>query len=82
MSLISLIIGLIADRYLSATGWQFDVYFKRYIDLVNRSAIFAKPWMAFLGITGIILVPTLLVFALLILVDNTILHFVFDSAYE
>lgn len=79
MSLISLIIALAAERYLSSSGWQFKVYFNRYFDLVNRSDIFTKPWMKAFGIVGFILLPTLLVYGALRLIDDSLLHFILST---
>ena len=43
MSLISLLIALAAERYLSSPLWQFSNFYKRYLSFVKEVKIVDSP---------------------------------------
>ena len=41
MSLISLLIALIAERYLSSSAWQFNTLYQRYMQVIKQTKLLA-----------------------------------------
>jgi AmpE protein len=79
MSLISLLIALIAERHLSSPFWQFNHYYRRYVNwwkgvdrkknfLQNKTKTFA-----------FILLPSIVVSLLLNIIDDGLLSLIFST---
>lgn len=79
MSLISLLIALAAERYLSSEFWQFKTYYQRYLQLVHRFSLLEKSWQTIAGTLLFILAPVILIYGLLTLIDDSLLHLVFST---
>ena len=57
MSLISLLIALAAERYLSSPFWQFKSYYQRYLSLLQNLNVLEKSWQGVVGVLALLLVP-------------------------
>jgi len=79
MSLISLLIALIAERYLSSPVWQFKTFYQRYFQFFKKLNIVKSPWQSNVATAIFILVPVLLSHYILNLVDDSLLYFVFST---
>ena len=79
MSLISLLIALAAERYLSSSAWQFSVYFYRYFDFFKRYLGLGKPNKSMLANSVFVLIPVIGSYFLLGLVDNSLIHLVIST---
>jgi len=80
MSLISLLIALIAERYLSSPVWQFKTFYQGYFQFFNRLNIVKSSWQSNVATAVFILAPVLLSHYILNLVDDSLLYFVFGTA--
>ena len=72
MSLISLLIALAAERYLSSPFWQFKTYYQQYLVLLQNFNLLEKSWGNVVAILAIILLPALGVHFLLMLIDDSL----------
>jgi AmpE protein len=79
MSLISLLIALAAERYLSSPFWQFKTYYQRYLTFVNSFSLLEKSWQNTAGTLLFILAPVLVVYGVLTLIDDSLLHLIFST---
>lgn len=79
MSLISLLIALAAERYLSSSAWQFSIYYSRYQSLFNQISILSSPKSSVIANGLFIFFPVLLCYFLLNLVDNNLLHLLLST---
>ncbi|MCO4798829.1 MAG: beta-lactamase regulator AmpE [Colwelliaceae bacterium] len=79
MSLISLLIALAAERYLSSSAWQFTMYFSRYSNLFGNFITLGEPRNSLVANSIFIIIPVSLCYLLLNLVDNSLLHFLFST---
>ncbi|WDE11215.1 beta-lactamase regulator AmpE [Thalassomonas haliotis] len=79
MSLISLLIALAAERYLSSSFWQFNTYYQRYMQFVRRTHLLESRMLSALGTLSLILLPVAAVYALLWLIDDSLLHLIFST---
>ena len=79
MSLISLLIALAAEKYLSSPFWQFKTYYQQYLTLLQRFKVLDKSWQSILGVAALVLAPVVSVHLLLTLIDDSILHLVFST---
>lgn len=76
MSLISLLIALIAERYLSSSTWQFNTFYQRYIQAINQTKVLADyRHSAVLGY-AVIFIPVIGCYFLLAQIDNALLHLI------
>lgn len=79
MSLISLLIALAAERYLSSSAWQFNVHYKHYKKFFKGLAVFGNPKKSILANAIFLFTPVLLCYFLLSLVDDGLLHFILST---
>lgn len=79
MSLMSLLIALAAERNLSSSLWQFNHYFRQYFSLALKSSLLKSPWESSIVAAGFILVPVILSYLLLELVDDGLIHFIIST---
>jgi AmpE protein len=79
MSLISLLIALAAERYLSTTSWQFKTYFHAYVGLFKRSKLMHLVKQSIVSQLIFIAIPVIACDLLLELVDDGLLYLVFST---
>jgi AmpE protein len=79
MSLISLLIALAAERYLSSPFWQFKTYYQQYLMLLKNFNVLDKSWKNGVATSALLLVPVLAVYLMLMLIDDSFLHLVFST---
>ncbi|WP_281560686.1 beta-lactamase regulator AmpE [Thalassomonas sp. RHCl1] len=79
MSLISLLIALAAERYLSSSFWQFNSYYQRYTQFIRRTRLLESGLLSALGTLGLIFLPVAAVYGLLWLIDDSLLHLIFST---
>jgi len=79
MSLISLLIALVAERYLSTTPWQFKTYFHAYVGLFKRSQLMDLAKQSITLQLVFIAIPVVICDLLLELVDDGLLYLVFST---
>ena len=76
MSLISLIIALLSERYLTNKWWQFDTYYKAYSKLALKDDAIATTAKSAIIMLLVLLVPTMLCYYLLKQLDYGFLYLV------
>lgn len=76
MSLISLLIALIAERYLSSSTWQFNTFYQRYMTVINKTKLLADYQKSAIISYGVIFIPVIICYLLMAQIDNTILHLI------
>lgn len=76
MSLISLLIALAAERYLSSSVWQFDRLYQRYIGFIKRTGIFTDYKKSVVSSYLVILLPVFVCYFLLNQIDNSLLYLI------
>jgi AmpE protein len=79
MSLISLLIALAAERYLSSTAWQFKTYFDAYVGLFKRSKLMNTAKQSVVLQLIFIAIPVIACDLLLELVDDGLLYLIFST---
>lgn len=79
MSLISLLIALAAERYLSSSAWQFSMYFSRYLAFFQRYLALGSPSKSMLANGVFVLIPVVGCYFLLGLVDNSLIHLIIST---
>jgi len=79
MSLISLLIALAAERYLSSSAWQFNFHFNYYAKLFNRFLQSESPKKSMAFNAVFIIIPVVLCYFLLGLVSDGLLHFLLST---
>lgn len=79
MSLISLLIALAAERYLSSTSWQFNTYYNYYLEFIKKIGFVGSPWKSSATSTVTILVPVFACYYLLNLLDNELLNLIIST---
>ncbi|WP_286271586.1 beta-lactamase regulator AmpE [Thalassotalea hakodatensis] len=79
MSLISLLIALAAEKFLSSSAWQFSVYYQRYLTLFKKIKALAAPQRSMMANGIFILVPTVLCYAVLSIISDGILHLIVST---
>ncbi|NQY34322.1 MAG: beta-lactamase regulator AmpE [Alteromonadaceae bacterium] len=79
MSLISLLIALAAERYLSSPAWQFNSFYNGYINLIKQMNITDSLWKSPLSTLVFIAVPVVGSYFLLGLVDDSFLHIIIST---
>jgi AmpE protein len=79
MSLISLLIALMAERHLSSSVWQFNSYYRHYLGWWKKTdkqrTFLQNTHTAFM----VVAIPTLIVWLLLSVVNDSLLHFVLST---
>jgi AmpE protein len=76
MSLISLLIALIAERYLSSSTWQFNTFYRRYFAAIKRTKLLADFRQSVVLSYAVIFIPVFGCYFLLSQVDNALLHLI------
>ena len=76
MSLLSLLIALAAERYLSSSAWQFSTFYQRYIAAIKQTKILADFQQVKVLSYAVIFLPVLGCYFLLGQIDNALLHLV------
>ncbi|GHF79645.1 beta-lactamase regulator AmpE [Thalassotalea marina] len=79
MSLISLLIALAAERYLSSSAWQFSVYYQRYLRLFKKLDILGSPSKSTITNLIFLLVPVIVCYAVLAIVEDGLLHLIVST---
>lgn len=76
MSLISLLIALIAERYLSSSTWQFNTFYQRYIAAIMQTKLLADYRHATTLNFAVMFIPVIGCYFLLSQIDNALLHLI------
>lgn len=79
MSLISLLIALMAERYLSSPVWQFNHYYHLYIgwwEKINTKYDFPPNTVT---AAAVVFIPTMLAYLLVNLIDDGLLHLILST---
>lgn len=76
MSLISLLLALAAERYLSSSAWQFNSFYQRYITLIEQTKVFADYKKSTLISYVMIFLPAIGCYLLLEQIDNSLLYLI------
>jgi len=79
MSLISLLIALVAERYLSTSVWQFRTYFDAYVSLFRSSNLMHFAKQSIVSQLIFIAIPVVICDLLIELVDDGLLYLVFST---
>jgi len=79
MSLISLLIALIAERYLSSSAWQFNTFYQRYAILLKQTKFFADYRDSAILSYLVIFIPVLGCYFLLAQIDNALLYLIVST---
>ena len=79
MSLISLLIALVAERYLSSSFWQFKTYYQKYLQLLKKFNVLVKTWQSGIAVLMLLLTPVIAVYVILMLIDDSFLHLIFST---
>ncbi len=79
MSLISLLIALVAERYLSTSVWQFKTYFTAYVSLFKSSKLMDVAKKSIVLQLIFIAIPVVICDVLIELVDDGLLYLVFST---
>lgn len=79
MSLISLLIALAAERYLSSTAWQFKTYFNAYVGVFKSSKLMNSAKQSIMLQLVFIAIPVVICDLLLELVDDGVLYLIFST---
>tara|TARA_R110001583_G_scaffold164072_1_gene316582 strand:+ start:117 stop:998 length:882 start_codon:yes stop_codon:yes gene_type:complete len=76
MSLISLLIALVAERYLSSSAWQFNTVYQRYMATIKRTKLLADYRQSTVLSYAVIFIPVLGCYFLLSQIDNALLYLI------
>ena len=76
MSLISLLIALAAERYLSSSAWQFSTLYQRYMTLIKRTKLLADFKNSAVQSYAVIFIPVIACYFLLEQIDNALLYLI------
>jgi len=79
MSLLSLLIALAAEKSLSATFWRFNYYYLHYVNFFQNNAMLSRFKGSTLSYTIFLLLPVALVYVVLALVDDGLLHLIIST---
>lgn len=79
MSLISLLIALIAERYLSSSAWQFNTFYQRYVSMLKQTKLSADYRNSTVLSYLVIFIPVLGCYFLLAQIDNALLHLIVST---
>lgn len=79
MSLLSLLIALAAEKSLSSAIWRFDYYYQKYISFFQNNTLLAKLKNNNLSYTIFILLPVAVVYGVLHLVEDGVLHLIIST---
>lgn len=76
MSLISLLIALFAERYLSSNAWQFNTLYQRYMTLIKQTKLLADYRQSVALSYAVILIPVVGCYFLMSQIDNALLYLI------
>jgi len=76
MSLISLLIALFAERYLSSSAWQFHTLYQRYKKLIKQTKLLADYRQSVALTYAVIFIPVVGCYFLLSQIDNALLYLI------
>lgn len=79
MSLLSLLIALAAEKSLSSSIWRFDYYYQQYVNFFQNNTTLTKHKDSNLSYTVFILLPVAVVYGVLQLVDDGLLHLIIST---
>lgn len=79
MSLISLLIALVAERYLSTPVWQFKTYFDAYVSLFKSSKLMHIAKQSIVSQLIFITIPVVICYLLIELVDDGLLYLILST---
>jgi len=79
MSLISLLIALAAEKSLSSSSWCFDHYYQQYVNFFKSNNFLSQFKDSTLGYTLFLLLPVIVVYGVLTLVDDGLLHLIIST---
>lgn len=79
MSLISLLIALAAEKSLSSSSWCFDHYYQKYVNFFKSNNFLSQFKNSTLGYSLFILLPVVVVYGVLTLVDDGLLHLIIST---
>ena len=79
MSLLSLLIALMAEKSLSSSVWCFDYYYQKYVDFFYKNTFITKFNNNNLSHALFIVCPVVLVYCVLSVVGNGLLHLIIST---
>ena len=79
MSLLSLLIALMAEKSLSSSLWRFDHYYLQYVSFFQNNSTFSQLKGNTLSYTIFLLLPVIVVYSILALLDDGLLHLIFST---
>lgn len=79
MSLLSLLIALAAEKSLSSSAWRFDYYYQKYVNFFQSNSTLSQLKESNLSYTIFLLVPVAVVYGVLALVDDGLLHLIIST---
>jgi len=79
MSLLSLLIALMAEKTLSSPIWRFDFYYQKYISFFQTNGVLSNIKATNIRYTLFLLVPVAMIFGILAIVDNGLLHLIIST---
>ncbi|PHR83551.1 MAG: regulatory signaling modulator protein AmpE [Colwellia sp.] len=79
MSLLSLLIALAAEKSLSSAFWRFDYYYQKYASLFQHNATLPTDKGSTLRYTIFLLLPVALIYGILALVGDGLLHLIIST---
>lgn len=79
MSLISLLIALIAERYLSSSAWQFTTLYNRYMKVIQQTKVLADYRNSAALSYAVIFIPVIGCYFLLAQIDSALLYLIVST---
>ncbi len=79
MSLLSLLIALAAEKSLSSSLWRFDYYYQKYASLFQQNKSPSTFKGSTFNYTIFLLIPVALVYGILFLVGDGLLHLIIST---
>jgi len=79
MSLLSLLIALAAEKLLSSSIWRFDYYYQQYVNFFQTNSILSQLKNSNFSYTLFLLLPVAVVYGILTLVDDGLLHLIIST---
>jgi len=79
MSLLSLLIALMAEKSLSSSMWRFDHYYQKYVSFFQNNSTLSQLKSSNFSYTIFLLIPVAVVYGVLELVDDGLLHLIIST---
>ncbi len=79
MNLLSLLIALTAKKSLSSSVWHFDYYYQKYVSFFQKNSTLLNLKRSNLSDILFLLLPVTIVYVILALVDNGLLHLIIST---